>query len=80
MEYELYSATPEKHGHGTFFYTECGNVMYSVNDDMAYHGKLCPRCFLKGKMVTLYIRGSEEAKRVIDRRMSDDRLVQRLQA
>ena len=56
-EIESYQATPEKHGRGTFYFTDCGNRMYSVKDDMAYHGKLCPKC---GR--TLYIRGSKELK------------------
>lgn len=60
-EIETYQATEEKHGKGTFFYTDCGNVMYSINGKTAYHGKLCPKCFWEGKQVTLYIRGSKEA-------------------
>lgn len=61
MEIETYRTTPEKHGNGTYFFTDCGNVIYSVNSKMAYHGKLCPKCLLNGKQVTLYIRGSKEA-------------------
>lgn len=56
-ETESYQATPEKHGRGTFYFTDCGNQMYSVKDDMAYHRKECPKC---GR--TLYIRGSKEWK------------------
>lgn len=62
---ETYRYSPEKNGKGTFFYTDCGNVMYSVNDHITYHGKLCPKCFWQGKLVTLYIRGSEEAKELL---------------
>lgn len=40
MEIATYQATPEKHGKGTFYYTDCGHQMYSVKDDMAYHGCL----------------------------------------
>lgn len=44
-----------------------GNRMYSVSSDpMAYHGKLCPKCFMQNKYVTLYIRGSEEAKNLLE--------------
>lgn len=54
---ETYQATNEKHGNGTFFFTDCGNRMYSVqNDYEAYHGCICPKC---GK--TLYMRGTKEA-------------------
>lgn len=53
---ETYQTTPAKNGVGTFFFTNCGNRMYSVKGEMAYHGKICPNC---GK--TLYIRGSKEA-------------------
>ena len=40
--------------------------MYSVRDDMAYHGCLCPGCMCNGIQRTLYIRGSEEANRYWD--------------
>lgn len=70
MDIETYQATPEAHGNGTFFFTDCGNRMYSVNNDpMAYHGKLCPKCFWEGKSVTLYIRGSEEANEYWDKKL-----------
>lgn len=62
MEIETYQVTKNKNGDGTFFFTDCGNQMYSVkNDDMAYHGCFCPKCLSKGKQVILYIRGSKEA-------------------
>ncbi len=49
---ETYQASPEIHGDGTFYLTDCGNKMYNIqNDDMLYHGKYCPRC---GKI--LYIK------------------------
>ncbi len=51
-----YQTTPEKHGDGTFFFTDCGHNMYSIRDNMAYHGCLCPGCFWKGIYTTLYIR------------------------
>ena len=53
---ETYQAVPSQNGKGTFYFTDCGNRMYSVKDDMAYHGNKCPLC---GKV--LYIRGSKEA-------------------
>lgn len=37
MNIATYQATPEKHGNGTFFFTDCGHNMYSVRDDMSYH-------------------------------------------
>ena len=61
MNIATYQATPEKHGNGTFFFTDCGHNMYSVRDDMAYHRCLCPACFSKGTQTILYIRGSKEA-------------------
>lgn len=68
MMYATYQATNEKHGRGTYFFTNCcHNVMYSVrNDYMTYHGKLCPKCFWDGKHVTLYLQGTEEANKVIE--------------
>ena len=56
-ETESYQTTPAKYRRGTYYFTDCGNRMYSVRDEMAYHGKLCPKC---GR--TLYIRGSKELK------------------
>lgn len=65
-----YQITQEVHGEGTFFFTDCcGNRMYTpFNDKMAYHGRLCPKCFWKGKSVTLYLRGTEEANKVMKER------------
>ena len=40
MNIATYQVTPEKHGNGTFFFTDCGHNMYSVRDNMAYHGCL----------------------------------------
>jgi hypothetical protein len=37
--------------------------MYSVRDNIVYHGCLCPGCLYKGIQTTLYIRGSKEANR-----------------
>ena len=35
---ETYCCTAEKHGRGTFFFTDCGNQMYSVSNDWKeYH-------------------------------------------
>ena len=55
-------------GNGMFFYTSCcGNRMYSVeNNPMKYHGYLCPKCFWKGKSVTLYLRGTPDGIRVVE--------------
>ena len=58
----IYQISPEKHGLGTFYYTKCcNNRMYSVKDIMAYHGKLCPKCFHNNKNITLYLAGTPEA-------------------
>ena len=72
METEIatYQATPEKHGRGTYFFTDCGHSMYSViDDDMAYHGCLCPGCFSRGRETLLYIRGSKEANEYLDKKL-----------
>lgn len=71
MTYATYQTTPEVHGNGMFFFTDCcGNRMYAVdNDAMVYHGKLCPGCMWKGKQVTLYLRGTDEANEVMKKRM-----------
>ena len=65
-----YQTTPEAHGNGKFYYTDCcNNRMYSVDDDdMKYHGCLCPKCFWAGKTVTLYLRGTPEANEVFNKR------------
>lgn len=67
MKYATYQTTNEINMKGTFFFTDCcGNRMYSVsNNPMAYHGKLCPKCFCDGKQVTLYMRGTKEANEVM---------------
>ena len=69
MNIATYQATPEKHGNGTFFFTDCGHRMYSVRNDMAYHGCLCPGCLYKGVQTTLYIRGSKEANEYWDNKL-----------
>ena len=56
----VYNTSPEINGNGTFFFTECGHKMYSIKDDMAYHGCLCPSCLTKGKQTILYKIGSKE--------------------
>lgn len=68
IEEATYQYLEEAHGNGMFFYTDCcGNRMYNINKDpMTYHGKLCPKCFWKGKSVTLYLRGTEEGIRVFE--------------
>lgn len=63
MNIATYQTIPEKHGSGTFFFTDCGHNMYSVRDNMAYHDCLCPGCLYKGIYTTLYIRDSEEANK-----------------
>jgi hypothetical protein len=66
-----YQATPEAHGRGTYFFTDCGHKMYSVkNDYNAYHECLCPGCFWEGKETVLYIRGSKEANEYLGIKLS----------
>ena len=72
MEIETYTVTPEANGNGTYFFTDCGNRMYSVRDEMAYHGCLCPGCLYRGKQVTLYIRGSKEASEYWDKKLREN--------
>lgn len=67
-EEATYQYLGEAHGNGMFFYTSCcGNRMYSVDSNpLKYHGCLCPRCFQKNKLVTLYLRGTPEGIRVFE--------------
>lgn len=69
MEIATYQTTPSKDGQGTFYFTDCGHQMYSVKDEMAYHGCFCPNCFWKGIQRTLYIRGSKEANEYWDKKL-----------
>lgn len=69
MDIATYQTTPEKYGNGTFFFTDCGHRMYSVRNDMAYHGCLCPGCLYTGKQTVLYIQGSEEANKYWDEKL-----------
>ena len=61
MNIATYQVTPEKHGQGFFFFTDCGHKMYSVKNERAYHGCYCPTCFSNGIQTVLYISGSKEA-------------------
>lgn len=71
-----YQATPEKHGRGTYFFTDCGHTMYSVkDDDMAYHGCLCPGCFSRGRETLLYIRGSKEANEYWNKKLNESQVL-----
>ena len=69
MNIETYQTTEEKHGNGYFFFIDCGHNMYSIRDDMAYHGCLCPGCMCNGIQRTLYIRGSKEANKHWDEKL-----------
>lgn len=71
---ETYTVREAKYGNGTFYYTDCGNRMYSIRGKLAYHRKLCPKCFMKGKYVTLYARGSKEAREYWDKKGRDKEL------
>ena len=67
MEFATYQIIPEQNGNGTYFFTDCGHWMFSIRDQMAYHGCLCPGCLYNGQSTTLYIRGSEEANKHISK-------------
>lgn len=43
--------------------------MYSIRDNMEYHGCLCPGCLYKRIYTTFYIRGSEEANKYWDEKL-----------
>lgn len=45
--------------------------MYSIKDDMAYHGCYCPACLNKGIYRVLYIRGSKEANEYWDKKLKE---------
>lgn len=61
VNYETYQTTPSKNGEGIFFFTDCGNRMYYIdNDDMKYHKCICPKC-----RKTLLLRGTPEATKFI---------------
>lgn len=62
MKIATYKTTPEKHGNGTFFFTDCGHKMFSINNNIKqYHACLCPGCLYRGIQTTLYLRGTKEA-------------------
>ena len=42
---------------GSYIATQCGNLIYTINDPMDFTGVLCPKCFYKGKHVTLAYKG-----------------------
>lgn len=69
-EKATYQISPATSGEGMFFFTDCcDNRMYSIrNDEMLYHGCLCPKCMWKGKDVILYLRGTPEANEVMRER------------
>ena len=69
-EGSTYRYLQEANGHGIFVQTDCcDNRMYSVsNDPMRYHGRLCPKCFMKNRYVTLYMRGTADGIRVFNER------------
>lgn len=73
MNYAIYQPVESVNGKGTFFYTSCcGATLYSVKGEMAYHGKLCPRCFWKNTHTTLYMVGTEEANRIEEKIRGDN--------
>lgn len=49
MNIATYQTTPEQHGNGTYFFTDRGHKMFSINNNVRqYHGCLCPGCLYKG--------------------------------
>ena len=75
MNQTTYQTTPSKNGKGTFYFTDCGHQMYSVMGPEAYHGCICPECRYKNIDTILYIRGSEEANRIMDERIKNGKVV-----
>ena len=75
MNQATYQTTPSKNGKGTFYFTDCGHRMYSVMGPEAYHGCICPGCRYNNIDTILYIRGSEEANRIMDERIKNGEVV-----
>ena len=75
MNQATYQTTPSKNGKGTFDFTDCGHRMYSLNGPEAYHGCICPGCRYNNIDTILYIRGSEEANRIMDGRIKNGEVV-----
>lgn len=71
---ETYFTVETKNGRGLCYITECGNEMYHIgNNPMRYHGVLCPKCFWKNKKVTLYLEGTDEAKKYCHNKHNPDK-------
>lgn len=67
MSKAIYHTTPSKNGVGKFILPKCCNKwIYTIkNNDMAYHGALCPICLTNGKQTVLYLAGTDEASEVV---------------
>ena len=62
---ETYRIAPLVYG-GMAVVTDCGNEMYSVNNDpMKFHGRLCSKCFMKNIYSTMWMRGTKEANKLL---------------
>lgn len=75
MDEATYITETGKPGRGIYFYTDCcHNQMFHIgNDPMIYHGCLCPKCYnLHNKRTVLYLRGTEEANRVLHKRVENE--------
>lgn len=73
MVAETYQYREAVGGNGMFFYTDCGNRMYSVDvNPRKYHGRLCPRCLMSGRQTTLFLRGTPEAIDAWNRRADNE--------
>lgn len=69
---ETYQYVESTDGKSTFYFTDCGNRMFYIDKDpMKYHGCLCPKCFMEGKHVTLYLRGTPEANKIWNERLKE---------
>lgn len=75
MNYATYQTTPSKNDKGTFYFSDCGHQMYSVKGPEAYHGCLCPGCMHKHVYTTLYIRGSDEANKIMEDKIKNGQYI-----
>ena len=68
MTYAIYHVTESTNGKGTFYYPSCCKYwIYSVKGEMAYHRKLCPKCYAEGRKTTLFLAGTKEAIKLVEK-------------
>lgn len=63
MRTATYQVIPEKHGRGVFIYTSCGHQMYSIRDEMAYHGVYALPVFKMERKLHFIFRGQKKQER-----------------